>query len=169
MFAAVISNKAVTQWLVLGLLVIMCWWRGAGPERASVSGLMIFGIFDPIYHWVSGRGVIYGAVDVGHLTLDCIVGGLFLAIAMRANRIYPLWLAGFQMIAVLSHVGRDLSTSSAPLAYSILTFLPSYLIITTLCIGLASHILRTARFGPYQAWWNDCPPWKAAPRGGRVG
>jgi hypothetical protein len=123
---------------------------------------MIFIVVDPLYHWIAGKSVSYGTVDLGHLAIDLFVGALMIAIALRANRIYPLFAAAWQLLAIMSHIGRMGSSSAAALAYSIMMYVPSYLILITLAIGLTAHIRRTARYGPTRSWWNDCPPWQLA-------
>lgn len=156
------AHKAELEITVFLLLAAAAWRWGAGPERAAAASMFVMLIMDPIYHWVIGRDALYSTVELGHLAQDCVVAGLLLAIAMRANRSYTLWLAAFQLLAVLSHVSRSLSPSSAPLAYSVLAYLPSYLLTFTLGIGLLIHVRRRLRCGPYRSWWNDCPPWRLA-------
>lgn len=163
-----LTYKAELETAMLLLLAAAAWRWGAGPERAAASSLLVFVVVDPIYHWFVGRHANYGVVEVGHLVQDCIVGGFLVAIAMRANRFYTLWMAAFQLLAVLSHAGRSFSHSAAPLAYSILTYLPSYLLLVTLGIGILQHARHVRRWGQYRSWWNDCPPWMSANAGPRT-
>jgi hypothetical protein len=161
MLGFVMLHKAEFQRLVLVLLVVVAWWRGAGPERASAASLLVFAAQDATDRWF--QGMTYLAVAPRDVMMDCLVAGLLLAIALRANRMYPLWMAAWQLIAVLSHVARFESRSSVALAYAILMYLPSYLLLGTLGIGLAAHIRRVKRIGEYRSWWKECPPWKLAP------
>lgn len=161
MLEFVISNKAEFQRMVLALLVVIAWWRGAAPERAIACSIVLFVGQDVLDHW--SPAMDYLLVAPRDLLLDCLIACLLLAIALRANRIYPLWMAAWQLVAVLSHAARFESRSSAALAYAILLYLPSYLLLLTFGLGLAAHIRRVRLWGQYRSWWNDCPPWKRAP------
>lgn len=68
---------------------------GAAPERICVAILGFVTLADPVYHLLAGHGAIYGSVDLGHLTFDLMMAAGFIAVALWANRIYPLWLAAF--------------------------------------------------------------------------
>jgi hypothetical protein len=159
MLLVVFSYKAELQRLVLVLLAALAWWRGAGPEKASATVLLIF-LTDPLDHWLNVQGIDYNVVALRDFVIDCVVAGLLTAIALRANRIYTLWMAAWQLLAVLSHLGRFESSSSAALAYAILMYTPSYLLLITLGLGLAAHMRRVKKQGDYRSWWNDCPPWR---------
>jgi len=160
MLHVILSEKAGFERLLLVFLATIAWWRGAGPEKASSAALLVFLAQDPIDAWLGTHGFDYVSVALRDLVMDCVVAGVLLAIALRANRIFTLWMAAWQMMAVLSHVGRFGSSSSAGLAYSILMYVPSYLLLITLALGLVAHERRVKRHGEYRSWWNDCPPWK---------
>jgi hypothetical protein len=76
----------------------------------------------------------------------------FAAIALNANRNYPLWAAGFQLVAVGSHLVRGLVDSVSPIAYAILAVGPSYCQLALLFAGLLRHRARLRRYGPYRDW-----------------
>ena len=94
-------------------------------------------VADRIYHALFGNGRLLLSDDLGHVLIDAAALAGFVWIALRANRVYPLWLASFQLMTLVSHVVRALSPSVATGAYAILIFAPSYLEV--LGSGLIDH------------------------------
>ncbi|WP_448140358.1 hypothetical protein [Sphingopyxis fribergensis] len=119
---------------------------------------------DPLYHLLMERGAIYGSVDVGHLVIDVGVAAIFVAVALRANRVYPIWLAAFQLVSVLSHFAREVTASFPKLAYGLMTYIPFYVILLIMAGGLVFHARRTKYLGRYRSWRTSSSPSRAAPR-----
>lgn len=152
--------------LLLGLAMLR---RGGGPERAVAlifcglllvpaiafrllaSGTMIFGSFAPVY-----------------VALDCAALAAFVLIALNANRNYPLWIAGFQIVAVGAHLVKGVVDTVSPLAYVLLAVGPSYCQLALMAAGLVRHRARVRRFGSYRDWRKGhSMPWAAFLSGGR--
>ncbi|HRE33539.1 MAG TPA: hypothetical protein PK217_00525 [Sphingopyxis terrae] len=112
---------------------------GAAPERICVAILGFVTLADPVYHLLAGHGAIYGSVDLGHLTFDLMMAAGFIAVALWANRIYPLWLAGFQLVSVIGHFSRELTSSFPKLAYGLMIYGPFYIILPILGFGIWRH------------------------------
>jgi hypothetical protein len=151
MWDALFEIRSTLQFSYLLLTVAAAYRWGAGPERACATSLLFLAVIDWPYHWLVGRGAILSTIDVGHLIMDLVTWSLLYATAMKANRIYTLWIAAFQLIMVLSHFARG-SVAIAPLAYAIMNFAPSYAQIMTLCLGIHSHHKRAKQYGSYRSW-----------------
>lgn len=139
------------QHIVIALLAIACWLRGAGPEKAASGVLVAFVVADRLYHAIFGTAV-YHTVDLGHFATDLAALAAFGWIAMLANRIYPLWIFSAQIIATSMHFQRLVFANIDPLTYAILYRVPSYLQIALLVGGLAYHARRQRTFGGYRSW-----------------
>lgn len=155
MFQVIWFAKSHAQWLVLLAFVILAFWRGAAPERQVASAFVAMFAFDRIYHLVWTSGIFVHRADAGHIVIDVMVFVIFGAIALRANRFYPLWLAAFQLIIMVSHIVRAASPAILRGAYEILAFAPSYLQVLVFGAGVILHIRRVARHGPYPSF-NTC-------------
>jgi hypothetical protein len=131
---------------------------GAAPERICVAILGFVTLADPVYHLLAGHGAIYGSVDLGHLTFDLMMAAGFIAVALWANRIYPLWLAAFQLVSVIGHFSRELTSSFPKLAYGLMIYGPFYIILPILGFGIWRHARRRRRHGPYPSWRSSSPP-----------
>lgn len=143
-------NEFNTAALAIALLAALRW--GAAPERLCTAILIVMQVVDAVYHFVVGRGAFYLSVDIGHLIIDCLVAIALVAVAVNANRIYPLWMAALQLISVLAHFARETSVSVEGLAYAYLGYGPFYLELVALLTGIALHARRTRKGGIYRSW-----------------
>src|SRR3546814_8257003 len=96
-------------------------------------------VADRIYHALVGRGTIYGSVDIGHLIIDMLVAAVFIGVALKANRVYPLWLSAFQLVSVVSHFAREESRKIAELAYFLMNYVPYYALLLLLAGSSEEH------------------------------
>lgn len=126
--------------------------QGDGPEKACAWTFVGMGVSDRLYHFLVTPTFELESVDYWHFTLDIAILTVLLPVALRANRIYPLLLAAFQLIAVNAHIARDSFTQITPLAYSLTYVLPSYAQLVIVTLGVWAHVRRVKRFGPYRAW-----------------
>jgi hypothetical protein len=131
---------------------------GDAPERSCAATLFAMTYGDAAYHALLGQGPVYGVVDVWHLALDLGVAAVFIGIALQANRIYPLWLAAFQLVSVFSHFAREETETFPKLAYGLMTYVPYYVVLLIAAAGLWRHALRRSRHGPYRSWRNSSHP-----------
>ena len=144
--------KADVQLVLIVACFAFAWWRGGGPELACASVLLSMPVADKLYHAIAGEGAFFTQIDVGHFAIDIVTAALFVAIALYANRIYPLCLASFQLVAVLSHFVREISETMAPLAYSIMIVAPSYLELFVIFAAIILHMRRSRKFGRVRDW-----------------
>jgi hypothetical protein len=139
---------------VVSLLLGLAMWRwGGGPERGMAvffTGVLILPL---VAFRIFGTGtLIFGNLAVLYVGLDVIALIGFVLIALNANRNYPLWIAGLQLVAVGAHMVRGFADAVSPLAYAILAIGPSYAQLFLMLIGLLRHRLRLRRFGEYRDW-----------------
>lgn len=154
----------IINFVLVGALSAAVLRWGAGPERICMTTLFAVTFGDPVYHYLVERAPIYGSVDIGHLVIDVGVAVVFVAVALRANRVYPLWLAAFQLVSVLSHFAREVTDSFPKLAYGLMTYGPFYIILAIMTGGLIFHAKRTKYLGPYRSWRSSSIPSPATGR-----
>jgi hypothetical protein len=152
MLEIVWGNKAHLQQLVVFALVFLAYWKGASPERQAALVFVSMFVFDRSYHWVFGPGVFILRANLGHIMIDAAALAAFVIVALRANRLYPLWLASFQLMIIVSHIVRAINPAMLNGVYGILAFVPSYLEVLAFGTGILAHIRRQARFGQYRSW-----------------
>lgn len=164
----------VQRGLVQALLVILLFTgsalRGASPERWSSSILLLAialirleGLVASDFQTTWG---LAGFVtrDIAYLAIDLITFLGLATIGIRANRTYPLWMAGFLLTALLTHIASRTTDIVSPLAYAILNLSTFWLAIATLGVGLVAHIRRERRWGTYPSWRGASLPSPAPKR-----
>ncbi|MGN6498596.1 MAG: hypothetical protein ACTHKM_00435 [Tsuneonella sp.] len=147
-------------------LAFAAWRWGGGPERATAAILIWFRLADWSYHGVFQQALDLTNIDLAHALIDFVAGIAAFAIALLANRIYSLWFAAAQLLAVLAHIARMLAVAIHPIAYAVMIMAPSYLQILLLAGGLWAHHRRVKRFGPYRSWRLSSNPLPVRARAG---
>lgn len=141
------------------LLAAAIWRWGGSPERWLISIFLATMVLPVYLVWWLGVGA---ALEVGPyapyvLLLDIFAAALFIGVALNANRNYPLWMAGFQLVAVGADLVQALVDSVSPFAVAILVIGPSYCQLALLLAGFVRHVLRQRRFGQYREWRVTAP------------
>ncbi|MGY6551241.1 MAG: hypothetical protein ACXIT4_05010 [Erythrobacter sp.] len=136
--------------LVLGLAMLR--W-GGGPERASAA-VFLGCIIAPVAvsRMLGTEALMFSDYAGLYVLFDALALIGFLWIALNANRNYPLWLAGLQLVAMGAHGVRAVGEVISPLAYAIMAIGPSYGQLLVMLIGLVRHIRRQRMFGIYRDW-----------------
>ncbi len=126
---------------------------GRGPERVIAAVWFIFfkivaGVY--VGFLVASPKVtvvdpVLAAIDLGALVV-------FIAIAVNANRNYPLWIAGLQVLAMTAHVARGLTETISPIAYVTMVIAPGWIQLFILGAGVIRHRRREKQFGRYREW-----------------
>ena len=141
--------QAMVAWTVCA--AALAW--GGGPERVlAITWLIVFELALRILPLLLGLRIQLASVDLWFISLDLLACGVMLAVALYANRSYTLWIAAMQLLAVTAHVARGLVESISPVAYALMIAVPGWLQLFALAIGLACHILRKRKYGPYRSW-----------------
>ncbi|MFO6446125.1 hypothetical protein ACLBKU_03180 [Erythrobacter sp. NE805] len=159
------AYRVSAQHLASVLLAAAIWRWGGAPERWLMGAFLAtmiapMYVFDALGIWAAEASP-YAPLYIG---LDVLAAALFTAIALNANRNYPLWIAGFQLVAVVAHLVKALVHDVSPFAYAVLVIGPSYCQLLLLLGGFARHTARQRRFGPYREWrlgWQAPQWWRA--------
>lgn len=135
------------------LLFVLALWRGAAPERVLSGALLaaVFGVH--VYDRFFASPDAFRQVDLVLLLFDLLLTGVIILVALRANRVYPLWMGGAQLAAMGSHLARASLPGLYPWVYIAMDQFPNYLHMTALALGLAAHARREKqKGGPYPSW-----------------
>lgn len=152
------------QYAYGALLLFAALARGDAPERILGTTLAAMLGVDQIHHAIVGGSILWRSANIGHIVIDCAVFAVVVPVALRANRVYPLWIGAAQMIALLAHAYRLSLTEINRFAYDMMAVIPSYIQLTAMTLGLAFHVWRRKRLGSYPSWRNSFSPAPAPSR-----
>lgn len=125
-------------------------WKGGRPERAVALTFILMIGADPFVH--SLTPATYVDLDPGHFIIDFVGWAVLLYVALRALRLWPLWVSSLQTISLIAHVIKLLNYSIHPLVYAIMQVSSSYLLLTVLTIGTYCHQKTLHRIGSDLPW-----------------
>ncbi len=152
------AYRADAQHIASVILALAIWRWGAAPERWLISVFVVL-LLAPLYvlKLLGIDDFSFGPYAWIWVGTDLVAAAAFVLIAVNANRNYPLWVAGFQLVALSSHAVKAMVESVSPLAYLILAVGPSYCQLLLILGGFIRHVQRQRRFGQYRAWRAPLP------------
>ncbi|HEU5481738.1 MAG TPA: hypothetical protein VFU80_01420 [Sphingomicrobium sp.] len=133
-----------SKYFFWALLLITCGyalWRGRKYEQMSAIIFITASIASVLARSWSENP--YFGVQVSDLVIDSLVLAGTLAIALRSDRFWPLWVAGLQLTIGLSHILKALEPDLLPLAYAAAERFWSYPTLVILFIGAWRQHRRT--------------------------
>ena len=145
--------RTLVFFLFLGAICVYALYRGGGPERWVACIIVGMVALDPAVHIVTP--LEYAKMDPGHLVIDLVAWIAFLAIALRANRLWPLCVVSLQTIALVAHIAKLLDVTIHPKAYMIMQIASSYPLLVVLLLGTFYHRKRLENTGTDMSWRNS--------------
>lgn len=130
--------------------------RGGTPERIVGAMMPIAYIGTVVFQ--SQFPVRFHGVELGIFIVDCAMLAALLAVALRAERFWPIWMTGLQAVAVAAHLAKMASPAVIPWAYAAMLAFWSYPMMAMLAIGTWRHRQRMAAFGADRSWSVSSSP-----------
>lgn len=153
MLELVLEYRDEAQFLA-GIVICLAALRWGGmPERSvALVWLVIFEAGDIAYDLFVGPSMRLTQVDGWYAVVDGTAAIVLVGVALQANRMYTLWIASFQLVAVTAHAARELTATMTPISYAVLSIGPSYFQLALLLGGIIFHIRRKRIWGDYRDW-----------------
>lgn len=137
--------RFLAQALLISVVFIAAWRVGGKPER-YVSTVYLFMLVGSTANAFSGGAdteADYAGLHVLHFALDAAAFVAILAIALRYDRWWTIWVGSVQLIAVMAHLLRAFEMPMPQLAYAIMERWPVWLaVIITGAATIAHHRRR---------------------------
>jgi hypothetical protein len=146
----VCSVRLILFLTLLAISVLYALKRGGGPERAAALVFISMTISDPFVHALTPHN--YAKLDPGHFIIDFLGWCALLIIALRAERLWPLWVSSLQTISLIAHIAKFLDYSIHPFVYAIMQVASSYPLLLLLMLGTYHHQMRLRQKGNDPSW-----------------
>ena len=137
----------------LVLLIASCGYaiaRGGAPERIGMA--IIAGNAVLTFFLVSAPPIRFRGVEIGVFSVDVLAFLGFVALALRANRFWPIWVSALQGLGVLGSLAMMLHPRVIPWAYAVVLSIWSYPILALIALGTRNHQLRLKANGADPSW-----------------
>ena len=105
--------------------------RGRSDERIA-AGVCVAASFASL---VLRTRLRFSEVEIGILVVDLAVLGAFVAVALRSERFWPLWVSGLQLTSTVPHLLKLIDPGLMPFAYAAAETIWSYPILIAIVIG----------------------------------
>lgn len=117
---------------------------GGGPERIGAATLAIGSVLTLVL--MSAPPFRFRSVEVAVVVVDILCLIIYVALALRADRFWPVWASALVGVGALGHLGKWFSGPAVDrwtYAFSIAIW--SYPILALIAIGTFNHQRRVAR------------------------
>jgi hypothetical protein len=135
-------------------ILLICWayalLKGGAPERIGASVIGLGSVLSLVA--ASSSGARFGSVEVGVFLVDVAAFAVFLGLALRAERHWPLWVAALQAIGTAGHAAKLTDPKVIPLAYAFVLAFWVYPMLLLVVMGTWQHQKRLAKFGVDKSW-----------------
>ncbi len=122
------------------------WLRGRREERLAAA-VCVVASFASLLLLTRLR---FSEIEYGILAVDLAVLAAFVAVALRSERFWPLWVSGLQMTSTVPHVLKLIDPGLMPFAYAAAETIWSYPILIIIAIG-TWRVERYRALGPPSA------------------
>lgn len=136
--------------LLLGAVTLLSWWKGGAPERATASCFAV-GFIATMASY-SALPVRFTTVETAVALIDVVMLVAILAIALKADRLWPMLVAGLQLDIVMVHALKAIDADVMRSIYAIMMTVWAYPQLILLVIGIARHRTRLRKLGYDRSW-----------------
>lgn len=144
-------------WTILALCALYVCWRGGAAEKVGI-GIVVVGSVTTTLSASTSLNMRFHSIEMGMFVVDVVVFFAFLALALAADRFWPLWVAGLQLVGTLSHTLVLASSHVVAWAYAVTQALWAYPILLLIVLGAARHHRRRKLSGADPSWTHSSAP-----------
>lgn len=147
-------NRFLLRVLIFNLLqigaTVYALRRGGAPERMVGLALLLGAVGTRLLQ--SDLVQRFVAVEVGVAAVDVALLAALLAVALLADRFWPLWIAALQALGAGSHLVRLVDGDILRVVYAFLSAIASYPMLAILVFATSRHDRRERVNGPERSW-----------------
>jgi len=113
------------------LVVAFAFLKGDDPERIAAGGYVLSWLASLL---IQGDGSV-GGTQWGLMAIDAVMLAVFIALAWKSERAWPVWAAAFQSLTVMSHILTLVDIRPPVSAFYAVINLASIGILVTIAVG----------------------------------
>lgn len=102
--------------VMLAAVAVYAFLRGRSEERYAAAICILATVATRVA--ISPRADRYSGVEIGVFLVDFLTLAGFVAIALRTDRFWPLWVAGLQLTTLVAHLLKAIQLDLLPHAYA---------------------------------------------------
>ena len=125
--------------------------RGGAPEQIVGWLFILAGVLSSAFLWITPSDA-FTHVELAVMMIDAIMLMVLIVLALCADRYWPLWVAGLQLIMVGVHVAKIYDLTMVAWTYSIGSGKLAYPQMALLAAGTWRHQQRLVRYGIDRSW-----------------
>lgn len=138
-------------WTLVALCSGYVFIRGAAPERTGMAILVVGSILSTLSA-TADYAIRFRSLELGIFIIDLVALVAFVALALKANRFWPLWVAGFHLVGVATHAAMAANPEVVPRAYAMAQAFWAYPMLAAMVAGTWRHRGRLALHGEDPSW-----------------
>ena len=138
--------------LFLGFCLIYSLRCGGQPERAAMLAQAAAAILTIVAIQTLPRFSTFTGLAHALFTIDMALLVALTALALRANRLWTIVLAGLQLSTVVVHVSKAVFPALPAASYGIFAQFWAWPMLITTLVGTRRHSTRIRRFGQERDW-----------------
>jgi hypothetical protein len=123
----------IPPWLGILILVVVssgAIWKGEVEERIAGAALFV-----TVFATYLLRDHSWPSLQYAAFAMDAVMLAVLVFLALRTAKYWPLAAAGFQLLAVLTHIGKMIDPQVNQWAYLTAIVIFTYLVIIALAVG----------------------------------
>ena len=136
--------------ILLAACALYAFVRGGAPEKVVAVAFIAAAAATYLFQPVEYGG--YRGVEPPILLIDTGLLLVLVAVALAANRFWPIWIASFQFFTLLVHVARAYQADVLPVVYFAVISRIAYPMLIMLATGTMLHFDRQRRHGSDPDW-----------------
>lgn len=132
--------------IFLSLLILSCGyalWKGNRDARMVAIACCLATL--ATHYAIAPLRERYSSLEEGVLIVDGLTLLVFVLVALRSDRFWPLWVAGLQLTTAIGHMLKGVHLDLLPHAYGAALRFWSYPILLILVVGTFRNQRRLAR------------------------
>ncbi|WP_246848416.1 hypothetical protein [Sphingomonas beigongshangi] len=135
----------------LGLVCLIAFLAGGAPERWTAIIFIIGAAATFVAPFYNAQRP-YGGLEPMLLAIDVLMLGGLVAIALRADRYWPLYVSALHLIGIAVHGVKAIQPALVPWMYAGASGKIAYPMLVLLAVGAVRHRKRVLRFGSDPDW-----------------